>query len=176
MDDVTSTQPDVNQIADTLLSLPAVLTALLAPFDHETLARRPEPGEWCPLEVIGHLIDCDERAFRGRIEAIAAGASDITGFDAWDAINARDFAAAPLDELVDELADERAKSAALLRDLSASDLANSALFHDGRRFEANDFAYEWPYHDQDHLQQILDALKLTYLPHMTPTMRAALTS
>ncbi|MBT5757443.1 MAG: hypothetical protein HOI41_21015, partial [Acidimicrobiaceae bacterium] len=60
----------VNQIADTLQSVPSVLRALLEPFDHDTLALRPAPGEWCPLEVIGHLIACDSDAFRNRIEAI----------------------------------------------------------------------------------------------------------
>ncbi|MGY9081946.1 MAG: hypothetical protein ACKVK3_05040 [Acidimicrobiales bacterium] len=65
--------------------------------------------------------------------------------------------------------------ATLLRDLSLVDLAKSASY-DGRRFEANDFVHEWPFHDQDHLQQILGALKRTYLPHMSPTMRDALTA
>ena len=31
-----------------------------------------------------------------------------------------------------------------------------------------------PFHDQDHLQQILDILKQSYLPHLTETMRTAL--
>ncbi len=167
---------DVNQIADTLQSLPGVLAAMLAPFDHQTLATRPEPGEWSPLEVIGHLIDCDGGPFRGRIEAIVAGDPDIASFNEWDAINARDFAAEPLDTLLQELTDERALSTELVRRLTPAELARSASFHDGRRFEANDFVHEWPFHDQDHLQQILAALKLTYLPHMTSTMRSALTS
>ncbi len=164
----------VNQIADTLQSVPSVLRALLEPFDHDTLALRPAPGEWCPLEVIGHLIACDSDAFRNRIEAIVAGEPEIASFDAWKAINARDFAAEPFDMLLDELAAERATSAEFLRSLTPSDLAKSASYHEGRIFEANDFVHEWPFHDQDHLQQILAALKLTYLPHMTSTMSDAL--
>jgi hypothetical protein len=166
---------DVTKIAETIQTLPAVLRALLAPFDHEILATRPEPGEWSPLEVIGHLIACDSGAFRNRIEAIIAGESDIAGFKPWDAINARDFAAEPLETLLHELASERETSATLLRGLEPEDLEKSASFHGGRRFEANDFAHEWPFHDQEHLQQILAALKLTYLPEMTANMRDALT-
>ncbi len=165
---------DVNQIADTLQSTPGVLRALLEPFDQATLATRPAEGEWCPLEVIGHLIACDSAAFRDRITGIVTGLPEIASFDAWEAINARDFTAQSLDELLEELAEERATSAALLRGLSLADLATSASYI-GRRFEANDFVHEWPFHDQDHLQQILAALKLTYLPHMSPTMRGALT-
>lgn len=166
---------EIHQIADTLQSLPGVLRALLAPFDHQTLATRPAAGEWCPLEVIGHLIACDSGAFRDRINAIVAGEPEIASFDAWEAINARDFTAEPLEVLLAELTAERAMSAELLRSLTPTDLAKSAAYHEGRIFEANDFVHEWPFHDQDHLQQILAALKLTYLPHMTPTMRGALT-
>ena len=97
----------VNQMADTLQSVPGVLRAMLAPFDQETLAMHAK--------------------------------------------------------------------ATLLRDLSLVDLAKSASY-DGRRFEAHDFVHEWPFHDQDHLQQIFGALKRTYLPHMSPTMRDALTA
>ena len=167
---------DVNQIAKTLESLPSVLRVMLAPFDHETLATRPEPGEWCPLEVIGHLISCDSGGFRDRIAAIVAGVPEIASLDEWEAINARDFAAVPLDVLLEELTAERAASAAFLHKLTPADLAKTATYHEGRVFEANDFVHEWPFHDQDHLQQILAALKLTYLPHMSVTMRTALTS
>jgi len=111
---------DVNQIADTLQSTPGVLRAMLEPFDQATLALRPAEGEWCPLEVIGHLIACDSAAFRDRITGIVTGLPEIASFDAWEAINARDFATQTLDELLNELTDERAVSADLLRGLSRS--------------------------------------------------------
>lgn len=169
------TMTDVDQIARTLTSLPDVLRALLTPFDHQALSTRPEEGEWCPLEVIGHLIACDSAAFRDRITGIVGGSAEIASFDAWEAINRRNFAAESLDDLLDELAAERVTSAALVRGLSPEDLVSSARFHDGREFQASDFVHEWPFHDEDHVQQILAALKLTHLRSMTPTMRGALT-
>ena len=42
------------------------------------------------------------------------------------------------------------------------------------RLQWGDFVYEWPFHDHEHLQQILDILKQRYLPLMTETMRVAL--
>jgi hypothetical protein len=165
---------DIIEIANTLRSLPTVLDALLRPVDTATLRARPEEGEWCPLEVIGHLIACDSDAFRNRIIAIVDGNPRISGFDAWDAINRRDFAAEPLDSLLNELSQERSTSCELLISLGVDDLAKTATFKDGREFSANDFVHEWPFHDQDHLQQILASLKAAYLPGMTPTMRTAL--
>ena len=165
---------DVDEIAETIGSVPAVLRALLSPIDPETLRTRPDEGEWCPLEVIGHLIACDSGAFRDRIKAIVAGTGRITGFDAWEAINARDFAAEPLEALLDELAAERRESCQYILSLSTDELAMTATTSDGRQFAANDFVHEWSFHDQDHLQQILACLKLAYLPDMSAAMQNAL--
>ncbi len=165
---------DIAEIADTLRSVPTVLEALLSPIDPTTLRTRPEENEWCPLEVVGHLIACDSDAFRNRIAGIVDGNARIAGFDAWEAINRRDFAAESLDSLLAELERERSASGDLIMSLSAGDLAKTALSEDGRRFAASDFVYEWPFHDQDHLQQILASLKAAYLPGMTPGMRDAL--
>ena len=165
---------DVNEIAATIGSLPTVLRAMLAPIAPETLRTRPEEGEWCPLEVIGHLIACDSAAFRDRIKAIVDGSGRIIGFDAWEAINARNFAAEPLDALLDELVAEREESCAYILSLHADELAMTATTRDGRTFAASDFVHEWSFHDQDHVQQILACLKLAYLPGMSPAMQDAL--
>lgn len=166
---------DINEIAATLESLPDVLTALLSPIGDEALRTRPEPGEWCPLEVVGHLIACDSGAFRDRIQAIVEGDGNIPPFDPWAAIRARDFAGESVEVLTAELRRERSESAALIRALSPEDLSKTGTFaDDDRRFAAADFVHEWPFHDQAHLEQILAALKPHYLPHMTTAMRTAL--
>ena len=166
----------LKEVADTIQSVPAVLEALLTPLDPSVLSTRPEPGEWSPLEVIGHLIDCDANAFRNRISAIIGGEPEILAFDEWVAINERDFNAESLEQLLGELRAERARSAELLLSLDPGDLSKTSKLGDGRIFEANDFVQEWSFHDQDHIQQILEAVKMTYLPNMTSTMQKALTS
>lgn len=166
---------ELNDIATTINSTPRVLRQLLQPIDPELLAARPEPGEWCVLEVIGHLIATDSGGFRNRIAGVVAGESKISPFDPWAAINERDFAAAGLDDLLTELSAERETSTVFLESLRPSDLSETASYGTHGRFAAGDFVHEWPFHDQDHLQQILDILKQSYLPHMTETMRSALT-
>ena len=155
---------------------PETLAVMLAPVDDATLRTRPEAGEWCPLEVVGHLIACDSGAFRDRIRAIVSGDGVIPAFRPWDAIDARDFAAEPLDDLLDELRAERETSTAYLATLTAEDLARTGSMeaYPGV-FAAGDFVHEWPFHDQEHFQQILACTKLAYLPHMSDTMRDALT-
>jgi hypothetical protein len=166
---------ELDEIADTLELLPSVLRTLLAPYDRETLTARPAPGEWCALEVIGHLITCDGGAFRDRITAITGGADAVPPFDAAAALTERDPMGSPLDELLDDLADVRSTSVAFVRSLDAADLGASAPYGEHGTFAASDFLLEWPYHDQDHIRQILDAVQRHYLPDMTVTMRSALT-
>ncbi|MEM8902597.1 MAG: DinB family protein [Actinomycetota bacterium] len=166
---------ELDEVVAALVALPDVLATLLEPIPHEALAERPEPGEWCVLEVIGHLVACDAEAFRDRIVAIARGDGVVAPFRPWAAIEARDLAAEPLGSLLDELRSERAVSAELLATLTPDELAVVGTFRDGRRFAAGDFVHEWPYHDRDHLQQILEILKVRQLGPMTPVMRSALT-
>lgn len=165
---------DLDEITATLASLPAALRTLLAPFDSETLSARPAPGEWCVLEVVGHLITCDTGAFSDRIAAISGGADQVPPFDASRALDDLDPMNSTIGELLDELESARARSVDFVRSLSLDDLATTAPFRDHGSFAAADFLLEWPYHDQDHIRQILDAVQRHYLPHMTDTMRTAL--
>ena len=167
---------DLDEIAASLESLPTALRILLDPYDADVLSARPEPGEWCVLQVVAHVITCDGGAFRDRIEAIAGGAAEVPRFDADAALVARDPMNATIDELLDELAAVRAASVSFVRSLDPGDLAATATFGGHGTFAASDFLLEWPYHDQDHIRQILDAVQRHYLPHMTDTMRTALTS
>lgn len=167
--------PDLDEIAATLDTLPNALRVLLAPFDEATLTARPAPGEWCVLEVVGHLITCDTGAFRDRVEAIIAGADQVPAFDAGRALDELDPVNSTIGDLLDELAVVRARSVEFVRSLSPDAVTATAPFGDRGEFAASDFLLEWPYHDQDHIRQILDAVQRHYLPHMTDTMRTALT-
>lgn len=165
---------DLAEIVETLDSLPAVLRNLLAPIDPATLGVRPEPGEWSVLEIIGHLVATDSGAFRGRIEAILDGQPEIAGFDPWAAINERDHTVLSVESLLDGLAAERAVSVAFLGGLDQAELSATAIYPGVGEFSTGDFVLEWPFHDQEHLRQILANLQLRYLPEMSPIMRSAL--
>ncbi len=168
----------LDELAGTIERTPVVLTELLRPVDPAALRAQPEPGEWCVLEVVGHLITADGPAFRDRITAILDGTGEIAGFHPAGPMEGRDFAAEPLDALLAELVEERAVSVHFVRDLARRH-DSSALDRTGRHakhgeFAARDFLLEWPFHDHDHVMQILAALKPAYLAGMTDRMRAAL--
>jgi hypothetical protein len=50
------------EILKTLRATPVVLRALVNGVDEAGLRRRPAPGEWAIIEVVGHLADTEERA------------------------------------------------------------------------------------------------------------------
>lgn len=165
----------LDEIAATIESMPPVLRTLLSPLDPAVLRARPEPGEWCVLEVIGHLIVADGPGFRDRVQAIIDGEPEIEAFNPSLEITGRNFIDEDLDALVEELAAQRVRSARFIRSLDPALLGREANYRSHGTFAAADFVHEWPFHDQDHLQQMLAAIKPSYLPHMTETMRTALT-
>ncbi len=165
---------DLNEIANTIESMPMVLNALLAPIDDAALTVKPNEDDWCVLEIIGHLILVEGPAFRERVRLMVDGAAEIPPFAHNEANAARDFADESLADLLDELATERRISAEFIRTLTSDDLEKRSAYKHYGQLAAGDFVYEWPYHDQSHLQQILTVLKQTYLPHMTDEFRYAL--
>jgi hypothetical protein len=61
------------EIVKTLRATPVVLVlrALVGGVDEARLRRRPGPGEWAIIEVVGHLADTEERAL-GRVRRMLA--------------------------------------------------------------------------------------------------------
>ena len=59
------------EIMKTLRATPIVLRALVAEVDEAGLRRRPGPGEWAIIEVVGHLADTEDRAL-GRVRRMLA--------------------------------------------------------------------------------------------------------
>ena len=161
-------------VASALGAFPTVVRNLLEPLDPATLIVRPEPGEWSVHEVIGHLIATDTGAFEDRIQGILDGEPEIPGFSPWAAINERDFNAVALPDLLAEFDASRVRAAAYVASLDAQRLTLTGEYPGFGTFAAADFVYEWPFHDHEHLRQILDITKAVYLPSMSETMRAAL--
>jgi hypothetical protein len=165
---------DVDEIAATLATTPRVVRSIVAPFDDPALLARPAAGEWCVHEIVAHLITCDVGAFRDRIASLVSGSNRVAGFDAAAALAARDVTSRPLEPLLDEFESVRASSVDFVLGLRPDDLSASGEYSTHGTFTAGDFVLEWPYHDQDHIQQILANLQHRYLADMSDTMRSAL--
>ncbi|MFK8025521.1 MAG: DinB family protein [Ilumatobacter sp.] len=160
-------------VAEAAHATPEVLATLLAPYPDEALTTRPAEGEWSVHEIIEHLVTGDGPAFRDRVSSIVSGNPSIAAFDPAAVMGRRDPNATPLAQLLDDLRNERSRSSELIRSLSDDELSRTAT-HRAGEFRAGDFVDEWPFHDHDHLQQILEVLKAWHARSMSATMRRAL--
>jgi hypothetical protein len=118
---------------------------------------RPAEGEWCANEIIGHLVEAESRAFNGRIRIILAmNEPDLATWDVPAVAAARDDQAKDTNDLLEELADLRADSLALVRGLTEADLARHGVHPRVGPLTVEELLHEWVHHDREHLGQLLD--------------------
>lgn len=128
---------------------------------------RPAPREWCVLEVIGHLIEAEQRGFAGRIRQILERPG--LALSAWDqeavAAARRDHEREP-SGLLDDFAALRASAIDLVSALGTSDLAKDGAHPSVGRLRVADLLHEWVHHDRNHFRQMLANLQGSVWPHM----------
>jgi hypothetical protein len=76
-------------------------TPLLEEMSDEAARRRPEPGKWCPREIIGHLIDSASNNHQRFVRALFQDDLVFPGYaqDAW--VSAQRYRDAPWPELLE---------------------------------------------------------------------------
>lgn len=115
----------------------------------------PAAGEWCALEVVGHLTEADMRAFLNRIVLLRGEPGAL--FEPW---NPDEIAASRGDcgkdaqTMVDEFAKVRAVGVGVLRELSADELTLAGRHPDVGDLSIANLIAEWVAHDRAHLAQL----------------------
>ncbi len=121
--------------------------------DEQTLRRRPGPDEWCMLELLGHLRDC-ERRYLERIEAMAFEQQPrIPAFDAESIQPDVPYALLDPDETLEEFASLRRRTLQLLRSLSEDDWERTGLHPYLGSITITQVVREMSEHDLSHLWQ-----------------------
>jgi len=160
------------EIAALLRSACAVVRAELAELPAAAVRWHPAPGEWCVLEVLGHLIEAEQRGFAGRIRIILE--HDESTLEAWDQVAVararRDCERDPT-ALLDEFATLRAASAALVAGLRDSDLRRGAAHPTVGHLRVGDLLHEWIHDDRNHVKQLLANVQEFVWPHMGNAQR-----
>jgi hypothetical protein len=124
------------------------------------------------LDVVGHLIETEERGFGGRIRTLLA--EERPQFTTWDpsavARERRDAERDPV-ELVSELTRRRTAGIALVERLTPEDLGRSGDHPEVGFLTVNDLLHEWIHHDANHLRQVLANIQAYTWPNMGNTQR-----
>jgi hypothetical protein len=131
---------------------------------------RPAPGEWCALEVVGHLIEAEQRGFAGRIRLILSHRDSeplrLQGWDQDEVARARHDHERDPGAVLAEFATLRAASAALVAGLGAADLGRAGDHPKVGRLTVGDLLHEWVHHDRNHFRQILAGVQALVWPNM----------
>ncbi len=133
------------------------IAALVRAFPPEHARWRPTPEDWSVLEVINHLADEEREDFRLRLDAalqrpgIAVPPNDPADWPAARGYNERDLA-----ESLARFLDERQRSLAWLRALTAPAWSNTIPRNAGGVLRAGDLLAAWAAHDVLHLRQLVE--------------------
>jgi hypothetical protein len=160
------------QAAALLGTMPIILQAEFKAAPEGLLRWRPAPEEWCLLEVVGHLIETEERGFAGRIRTILA--AERPKFTTWDpttvARERQDGQRDPTD-LLAEFTSRRTASVTLVEGLAAADLDRGGDHPEVGFLTVSDLLHEWIHYDANHLRQMLDNIQTFTWPSMGNAQR-----
>jgi hypothetical protein len=163
------------EVAALLRSAAEMIRAEISLAPRAIVTRHPGPREWCMLEVLGHLIESEERGFAGRIRLILA--EDGRRLEGWDqeavARARRDCAREPASLLADFSA-LRAAGAALVERFEPADLERRGEHPTVGTLRVRDLLHEWVHHDRNHIAQMLAAVQAAAWPHMGNAQRFSL--
>ncbi len=153
----------VFQIASLIESAPDMLDIILSDVAGKMAAWHPAEGEWCMKEVLGHMIEADRNGFDDRIRTILAEDNpQLQGWDIPGTAAARQDCQRDFRELVMEWSEARSKSANLIVELTQEQMERSGVHPMVGELTIRDLLYEWVYHDQNHIKQILSNVQ-TYV-------------
>jgi hypothetical protein len=163
--------------ADVAALLPATVAlrrAEIGALPERVVSWHPAPGEWCVKDVLGHLIEADRRGFDGRIRIILG--ADTPALERWDppaVARARRDCAKPVAALLEELADMRQASVALVQGLREADLDRAGAHPTVGRLRVRDLLQEWVHHDRTHVRQALANVQAYVWPAMGNSQKFA---
>ncbi len=167
-------QPTINLAAIPVLlqTTQELLRSLLGALPDETTKWRPAPGEWCINEVLGHMIEGEQRGFAGRIRHILAEEHHIchTWEPAQVAQARRDHEKSAL-TLLQEFAQLREASVAMVAGLQPAQLTKTGEHPKVGTLTVSDLLYEWVYHDLNHCKQIESNVLALLWPQMGNAQR-----
>jgi hypothetical protein len=147
---------DPARIAELLAATAMTVEAELRALGEAGARWRPEPGEWCANEVVGHLVEADLRGFTGRIQTLLAESDPaFLGWDQPSVAAARGDCAKAPDELLAEFLPLRGEGIELVRRLTSEDLDRAGRHDVVGRLTAGEIVVEWVHHDRNHVRQLL---------------------
>ena len=139
---------------DIYASTPATLQALLAGLADDVTSR-PADEDWSPRDVVVHLTSLDPFSMVGRVRAILEQDDPIIpDLDEQEVLERSGLRDRPLDDVLDQMARQRADALVWLRALTPAQLARAGRHSAAGPLSAGDIIHHKAWHDLQHIQQI----------------------
>jgi hypothetical protein len=170
MNDLQPLSPD--EIATFLAATLVTVEVEMAAMNVGVGGWRSAPGEWCANEVVGHLIEAEQRGFAGRIRTILA--EDRPKLVPWDqpaVAAARHDCDKTGTALAAEFRALRTASLELVRKLRPADLDRVGVHPAVGELSIRDLLGEWVHHDRNHVRQLLANTQARVWPQMGNAQR-----
>ncbi len=160
------------QVAGLLRATAVTLRAEFDALGAEGVRWHPAPGEWCVNEVLGHLLEAEQRGFAGRIQRII----DQPGcrLQTWDQAAVTE-ARQDCEKagLMAEFERVREESIILALSLQPEQLALTGDHPQVGELSIANLIHEWPHHDRSHVKQALSNVQAYAWLHMGNSRRFA---
>ncbi len=161
-----------SEIAALLAAAATTLRTELGALPARLLAWHPAPAEWCAREVVGHLIEAEQRGFAARIRFILDHDEPrLTSWDQDEVVRARGDCARDVESLLAEFETLRSAGVKLVAGLRPADLGRGGHHPKVGSLRIGDLLHEWVHHDRNHLRQIMANVQACAWPGMGNAQR-----
>ena len=146
------------ELIDSLRKTPVLLSGLLTGVDDERARERPAEGEWSTVEVVGHLVDAEERALARIALVLNEDNPELAGYDQNALVRENDYQNQALQAVVDRLLELRAERIETLSALTEAQWLRTGVSAGKGVTPLTAITCHMCWHDTNHLAQIADTL------------------
>lgn len=158
--------PSLDEALSVVATTPGVVRSMIQSAPEEVLSGEAG-GVWGARQVLEHLIDVENIAFRERIGRILREDRPfIRSIDAPERLEEGGYAARSLEDLLSEFEAMREESVAWLRSIDPADFGREGEHDEAGTIRAGELIHYWAVHDLTHLGQMMVALRGKLVPHV----------
>jgi uncharacterized damage-inducible protein DinB len=147
-----------DELIDSLRKTPVLLAALLAGVDDERARARPGENEWSTVEVIGHLVDAEERALERIALVLQNDNPELAGYDQNALVREHGYQERTLQTVVDRLLALRSERLEVLSGLTEEQWLRTGISAGRGVTPLTAITCHMCWHDTNHLAQIANNL------------------
>lgn len=154
-------------VLEILTSTPSKVRREVAAMSPREIRARPAAGKWSVQEILAHLDDIEGIGFRARIEAIIRQDRPLLPSIDQDARAVeRRYGRTNPARALDSWARRRRGNLRWLRTLRPVQLRRRGTHEKIGEMTAEEFVFEWAFHDLGHLKQILEVKRYALYPRI----------